>query len=288
MNESLSLNEEEQIAFSAEVLNPPKPHTSTSHNHSSSSSNNNNNNNSNLLDDDDGGASGGLNPALSVEASGAAAASSVTSTPSGGAAAADGADQLSENAKPEEDEDAASGGPSCGGGGSRHYNHHFRRRLPGPPTEKLISISSNMNSHLTTLLVSRLPFLKDYKLRSSLTVFFFFIFLQAIIQERDDERERLRVQLARSREQVSALLSQSTSVRTSSVSANSPGANSRPASFISVEESSGPELSEKNHESEDDGECQRASLFILVHMINDRKPNFTLILRAQTATRAAH
>ena len=85
---------------------------------------------------------------------------------------------------------------------------------------------------------------------------------QAIIQERDDERERLRVQLARSREQVSALLStssSSTSVvrRTSSVSAacNSPGGanSSRPASFISVEESSGPELSEKNHESEDDG-----------------------------------
>ena len=42
----------------------------------------------------------------------------------------------------------------------------------------------------------------------------------------------------------------------SNVSATSPA--SRPASFISVEESSGAELSEeRNHESEDDGEFVR-------------------------------
>ena len=34
---------------------------------------------------------------------------------------------------------------------------------------------------------------------------------------------------------------------------NTASPDSRPASYISVEESSGPETSEKNHESEDDG-----------------------------------
>jgi hypothetical protein len=77
-------------------------------------------------------------------------------------------------------------------------------------------------------------------------------YLQAIIQERDDERDRLRRELLRSQEQVHSLLSQS-SVRTSSLSATSPA--SRPASFISVEESSAADnTSEKNQESEDDGE----------------------------------
>ena len=80
----------------------------------------------------------------------------------------------------------------------------------------------------------------------------FNVFLfQAIIQERDDERDRLRRELLRSQEQVHSLLSQS-SVRTSSLSATSPA--SRPASFISVEESSAADnMSEKNPESEDDG-----------------------------------
>ena len=41
------------------------------------------------------------------------------------------------------------------------------------------------------------------------------------------------------------------SVRTSSLSVTSP--TSRPASYISIEESSGPEMSERNLESEDDG-----------------------------------
>ena len=71
------------------------------------------------------------------------------------------------------------------------------------------------------------------------------------MQERDEERDRLRRELQRSQEQIHAYLSQSASVRTSSVSATSP--TSRPASFISVEESSGPDLSERNHESEDEG-----------------------------------
>ena len=48
----------------------------------------------------------------------------------------------------------------------------------------------------------------------------------------------------------------------SNVSATSPA--SRPASFISVEESSGAELSEeRNHESEDDGESVRERVLVL-------------------------
>ena len=110
------------------------------------------------------------------------------------------------------------------------------------------------------------------------------------MQERDEERERLRRELQRSQDQIHAFLSTSqsqvsgliprpprpgphlnfnylSSVQVSStaqagtgtssnVSATSPA--SRPASFISVEESSGAELSEeRNHESEDDGESVR-------------------------------
>ncbi len=85
---------------------------------------------------------------------------------------------------------------------------------------------------------------------------------QAIIQERDDERDRLRRELLRSQEQVHSLLSQS-SVRTSSLSATSPA--SRPASFISVEESSAADnMSEKNHESEDDGK-NRFDVCLIFH-----------------------
>jgi hypothetical protein len=93
-----------------------------------------------------------------------------------------------------------------------------------PPTHKLIAITKNMNQHLTSLL--------------------------EIIADRDEERERLRKELSRAQDQVHTLLSQS-SVRTSSLSVTSPA--SRPASFISIEESSGPETSERNQESEDDG-----------------------------------
>ena len=73
---------------------------------------------------------------------------------------------------------------------------------------------------------------------------------QEIIQDRDEERERLRRELQRAQDQVHTLMSHS-SVRTSSLSVTSP--TSRPASYISIEESSGPETSERNLESEDDG-----------------------------------
>ena len=97
---------------------------------------------------------------------------------------------------------------------------------------------------------------------------------QAIFKERDEERERLRRELQRSQEQVHALLSQSAaSHRASSGNLSSAAVSatisddqnnianqaatssqeSRPLSYISVEESSGPEMSEKNPESEDDG-----------------------------------
>ena len=85
-----------------------------------------------------------------------------------------------------------------------------------PPTHKLIAITKSMNHHLTSLL--------------------------EIIQERDEERDRLHKELQRTRD----LLSQTTS-STVRLSVTSP--SSRPASFISVEESS---ASERNQESEDD------------------------------------
>ena len=79
------------------------------------------------------------------------------------------------------------------------------------------------------------------------------LILQEIIQDRDEERDRLRKEIQRMR----AMLpreSAVSSVRTSSLSATT-GPGSRPASFISIEESSGPETtaSERNQESEDDG-----------------------------------
>merc|ERR1719510_570032 len=115
-----------------------------------------------------------------------------------------------------------------------------RKILPGPPPERLVAITNNMNSHLTSLL--------------------------AIFKEREEERERLRRELQRSQEQVHALLSQSAAshrassgnlsaaatISESTATAATPSQESRPVSYISVEESSGPELSEKNHESEDD------------------------------------
>ena len=93
--------------------------------------------------------------------------------------------------------------------------------------------------------------------------------MQAIIKERDEERDGLRRELQRSQEQVHALLSQSAdrhrassgnlsaaatiSESTAATATSQPSQESRPVSYISIEESSGPELSEKNHESEDDG-----------------------------------
>merc|ERR1719510_572061 len=104
-----------------------------------------------------------------------------------------------------------------------------RKILPGPPPERLVAITNNMNSHLTSLL--------------------------AIFKEREEERERLRRELQRSQEQVHALLSQSaashrassgnlsaaaTSVSesTATQAATSVSQESRPASYISIEESS--------------------------------------------------
>lgn len=95
----------------------------------------------------------------------------------------------------------------------------------------------------------------------------FLCVLQAIFRERDEERDRLRRELTRSQEQVHALLSQSAAshrassgnlsaaatISESTENAAIPSQESRPVSYISVEESSGPEMSEKNHESEDDG-----------------------------------
>merc|ERR1711962_615422 len=81
-----------------------------------------------------------------------------------------------------------------------------------PPTHKLIAITKSMNHHLTSLL--------------------------EIIQDRDEERDRLRKEIQRMR----AMLpreSAVSSVRTSSLSATT-GPGSSPASFISIEGSSGP------------------------------------------------
>ena len=78
---------------------------------------------------------------------------------------------------------------------------------------------------------------------------FCFFALQEIIQDRDEERDRLRKELQRMR----AMLPRESAV--SSLSATTTGPGSRPVSFISIEESSGPETtaSERNQESEDDG-----------------------------------
>merc|ERR1712048_1175608 len=64
-----------------------------------------------------------------------------------------------------------------------------------PPTHKLIAITKSMNHHLTSLL--------------------------EIIQDRDEERDRLRKELQRAQDQVHTLMSHS-SVRTSSLSVTSP------------------------------------------------------------------
>ena len=89
-----------------------------------------------------------------------------------------------------------------------------------------------------------------------------YVLLQAIIQERDDERERLRRELQRTQDQVHTLLSQ-----TSLSAVTSPA--SRPASFISVDQEScsGPELSERNHESEDDGKSNSERRCFLPHTL---------------------
>ncbi len=87
--------------------------------------------------------------------------------------------------------------------------------------------------------------------------------LQEIIQDRDEERERLRKELQRTQEQVQILMQPAAGSSASaeviaprpsgSLEVNSP--SSRPVSFISVEEeNSGPEVAERSQESEDDGE----------------------------------
>jgi len=80
-------------------------------------------------------------------------------------------------------------------------------RIQGPPTNKLIGISSNMNQHLTSLLVST----KQCKPSKIKKIFHSQFYLKAIIEAGDSEKERLRRELQRSRDQVNALLSQQSS-----------------------------------------------------------------------------
>ena len=89
----------------------------------------------------------------------------------------------------------------------------------------------------------------ELKLIIDLTDFSLFA-LQEIIQDRDEERERLRTELQRMRAMLprESAASFSGSARNSNLA--STGQGSRPVSFISIEESS---ASERNHESEDDG-----------------------------------
>lgn len=106
-----------------------------------------------------------------------------------------------------------------------------------PPTHKLIAITKSMNHHLTSLL--------------------------EIIQDRDEERDRLRKEVHRMRAMLPRESAASSgSMRPSlSAAAATTGPGSRPVSFISIEESSGPETtsaSERNQESEDDGASNRS------------------------------
>merc|ERR1711881_728850 len=59
-------------------------------------------------------------------------------------------------------------------------------------------------------------------------------------------------QSAASHRASSGNLSAAATISESTATAATPSQESRPVSYISVEESSGPEMSEKNHESEDD------------------------------------
>jgi len=105
-----------------------------------------------------------------------------------------------------------------------------------PPTHKLIAITKSMNHHLTSLL--------------------------EIIQDRDEERDRLRKEVHRMRAMLPRESAASSgSMRPSLSAAATTGPGSRPVSFISIEESSGPETtsaSERNQESEDDGASNRS------------------------------
>jgi len=86
------------------------------------------------------------------------------------------------------------------------------KRFPGPPGDKLIAITTTMNQHLTSLLT--------------------------IIQDREEERERWRRELARSQEQVRACMVGS-SDRMVGSSVTSPMTScSRPNSYISLESDS--------------------------------------------------
>ncbi|PSN51929.1 hypothetical protein C0J52_06306 [Blattella germanica] len=93
-------------------------------------------------------------------------------------------------------------------------------RLPGVPAHRLQSISNSLNAQLTQLL--------------------------KIIKDRDEERERLRRELQRSREQLHVMHE---SHRRSQLNASASPSHSRPNSLISQEGSCEP-----HHESEDDTE----------------------------------
>ena len=101
--------------------------------------------------------------------------------------------------------------------------------------------------------LSKLVYLNLWQLTS-----FVAFTLQEIIQDRDEERDRLRKEVHRMR----AMLPRESAVSSGSMrpslsaAAATTGPGSRPVSFISIEESSGPETtsaSERNQESEDDG-----------------------------------
>ena len=101
--------------------------------------------------------------------------------------------------------------------------------------------------------LSKLVYLNLWQLTS-----FVAFTLQEIIQDRDEERDRLRKEVHRMR----AMLPRESAASSGSMrpslpaAAASTGPGSRPVSFISIEEGSGPETtsaSERNQESEDDG-----------------------------------
>ena len=101
--------------------------------------------------------------------------------------------------------------------------------------------------------LSKLVYLNLWQLTS-----FVAFTLQEIIQDRDEERDRLRKEVHRMRAMLPRESAASSgSMRPSlSAAAATTGPGSRPVSFISIEESSGPETtsaSERNQESEDDG-----------------------------------
>ena len=130
-----------------------------------------------------------------------------------------------------------------------------RLPLAGPSTKRLISISTNMNSHLTTLLVS-IETLFVFCVIFQLHIF------QAIIQERDEERERLKRELQRTQSQIHSFIHGKSGDSSATSGDTESAARRRPTSFVSVEESSGGEqvsttasdVDRNYHESDDEGE----------------------------------